>query len=112
MPTPSGIQKAIDYIKANWKEGRTLKEIASIHRIDPGNLARAFRAKEGATFKEYMDGKRKQYVTETLRNSGQFGYEIGADLGFKSDLAFYRWTKRTFGTKFSGLRSGLHDKKR
>ena len=112
MPTPSGIPKAIDYIKTNWKEGSTLKEIAQMHSVDAGNLARAFRAREGVTFKAFMDEKRKQYVTQTLEDSGQFGYEIGAGLGFRSDLAFYRWVKRTFGTKFSRLRSGLHDKKR
>jgi AraC-like DNA-binding protein len=87
---PSGIKQAIDYIKSHWREGKTLKEIAQMHRVDPGNLARAFRTKEGTTIKTFVDEKRKEYVMRALKDSSPFGYEIGAELGFTSDLAFYR----------------------
>ena len=108
---PSGIEQAIQYIKTNWKQGKTLKEIAQIHRVDPGNLARAFRAKEGTTVKAFVDEKRKQYVLQTIKDSNPFAYEIGAELGFSNDLAFYRWVKRAFGIPFAQLRSRPLDKK-
>ena len=100
---PAGIGEAIDYIKTHWKEGKTLKEIAHMHRIDPANLARAFRTKEGITVKAFVNEKRKKYVLKALSTSDVFGYEIGHELGFTSHLAFYQWTRRAFGARFSCL---------
>lgn len=106
----AGIGEAIHDIKTHWKDGKTLKEIAHIHGIDPGNLSRAFRTKEGMTVKAFITGKRKKYVLKTLSTSEVFGYEIGNELGFPSHLAFYQWTKRAFGVRFSCLAPGIRDK--
>ena len=109
---PSGIEQAIQYIKTNWREGETVKQVAQMHGVYPGNFARAFRIKEGTTIKTFVNHKRKEYVLRAIRDSTSFGYEIGAELGFSNDHSFYRWAKRVFGISFTRLRSTSHDKKR
>ena len=99
----SRIKQAIDDIKTNWWQGRSLKEIASHYRLDAGNLARAFRNREGMTVKRYLDDRRREYVKRRIADPKVLGYEIGAELGFTDDLAFYRWVKRAFGVSFVKL---------
>jgi methylphosphotriester-DNA--protein-cysteine methyltransferase len=99
----SSIDHAIRFIKKSWKEGKTLKEIAHDHRLDPGNLDREFRKAEGITVKQYVDARRKRAFERALRRGGRFGYEIGTLLGFKNDLAFYRWVRRAYGKSFRSL---------
>jgi len=119
MPKPSAMERAIRHLEANWREGKTLKEVADLYHVDSGNLERAFRKREGMTVKQFVDQKRKAHVVSRLTKKTVFGYEIGAELGFADELAFYRWVRRAFGVSFTKLRSQLvtirqqkkHDKK-
>jgi methylphosphotriester-DNA--protein-cysteine methyltransferase len=115
MPKPTAIERAMRYIKSNWQEGKSLKEIADRHRVDAGNLERAFWNQEGMTAKHYVDQQRQKYVLAQLARHTMLGYEIGDELGFRNDLAFYRWVKRAFGISFIELREkakpGLHKKR-
>lgn len=105
MPKQSAIAQAIDFLKTSWLCGKSLKEIAHLHRVDAGNLVRAFRKQEGMTVKQFLDAKRKEHVLARLSDKEFLGYAIGAELGFANDLAFYRWVKRAFGVSFAELRS-------
>jgi methylphosphotriester-DNA--protein-cysteine methyltransferase len=98
------IRKAIEYIKANWRKGKTLKEIAALHNVDPGNLDRAFRQHERMTEKAFVDRMRAEYVKSRLSRDSVLGYELAAELGFASDFCFYRWVKRVFWVSFKELR--------
>jgi len=104
LPKPSAIEQAISHLKAHWRDGKSLKEVARLLRVDAGNLERAFHHHEGETVKHFIDGRRKQHVTSRLADKSVRGYEIGAELGFADDLAFYRWVKRAFGISFAKLR--------
>jgi methylphosphotriester-DNA--protein-cysteine methyltransferase len=103
MPKPTTIERAIKYIKANWREGKTLKEVAELYRVDAGNLERAFKNREGMTCKQFVDERRKAYVVSRLTKKSAFGYEIGEELGFANGRAFYRWVQRAFGVSFAEL---------
>ena len=81
-----------------------MKEVADRYRLDSGNLERAFKNREGVTFKQFVDERRKAHVVSRLTKKTVFGYEIGAELGFADELAFYRWVKRAFGVPFTTLR--------
>ncbi len=111
MSAASAIQHAIAFIKAEWKQGKSLKEIAQIFRVDAGNLARAFKDVEGVTVKEFLDRKRMEYVRTALATDLQYGYEIGEAIGFQDELAFYRWTKTAFGVSFRALCEKVRYKK-
>lgn len=104
MPKSTPIAQAIQYLKTNWRNGKTLKEIADLYRVDAGNLDRAFRHQTGMTSKHFIDQQRKQHVAARLESNTR-GYALGAELGFVNDLAFYRWVKRAFGVSFSALRA-------
>ncbi|MBI5475812.1 MAG: helix-turn-helix transcriptional regulator [Ignavibacteriales bacterium] len=97
------MQKAVEYIKQNWKEGRSLKEIAKIHKVDPGNLEREFRSKEGITVKHFTDNMKREFLQKLISEDHRYGYEMGLKLGFKNDRAFYRWVKHAFGCSFREL---------
>ena len=99
----TAMKDAIQYIKTNWKDGKSLKEIANRFGVDPGNLDRAFRSSEGMTVTRYVDEQRRRYVLKAIAENKMLGYEIGAALGFKTDRAFYQWVKRAFGTSFREL---------
>ena len=101
----SKVHSAVRFVISEWKQGRSLKETARLFGVDPGNLARAFKKIRGITPKEYIDRKRIEYVVTVVATDKKYGYEIGAQLGFTSDLAFYRWVKRAFGVPFA-KRSG------
>ncbi|NUM73922.1 helix-turn-helix transcriptional regulator [candidate division KSB1 bacterium] len=105
MPKPGIMQAAIKNLKSEWRSGKSLKEIAHHHRVDAGNLERAFRKQEGMTVKQFLDAKRKEHVLARLADKKFLGYAIGAELGFGNDLAFYRWVKRAFGVSFAELRA-------
>ena len=107
----SSLEKAIQSIKSNWRRGMMVKEIAEQHGVDGGNLERAFRREHGMTIKQFIDDLRKEYVVSRLTGTDLLGYEIGAEIGFKSDLAFYRWVKRAFGVSFKELRSQVQRKR-
>ena len=92
---------AIHFIKMEWKQGKSLKETARLFGVDPGNLARAFKEIQGITPKEYIDRKRIEYVVTVVAADKKYGYEIGSQLGFATDLAFYRWVKRAFGVPYT-----------
>ena len=111
MPQRKPAAKAVQYVLSHWKEGKSLKEIAKMHGIDPGNLARAFRKKYGCTVKQFMDEKRKALILKHLSTDDLFGHEIGTKLGFRDDLAFYRWVKRAFRASFAELRKQKLDDK-
>jgi AraC-like DNA-binding protein len=98
-------EEAVQFILNYWKEGRSLKNIAALFNVDPGNLDRQFRRQTGVTVKIYLDEKRKDYVISQIRRNSKFGYEIGHELGFSDDLAFYRWVRRVFGLSLKGLRN-------
>ena len=105
MSYQMAIEQAIEYIKSSWKEGKNLQEVASMYGVDPGNLDRAFRNAEGVTEKHFVDLRRKDFVLSRIKLDSVLGYEIGQELGFTSDLAFYRWVKRAFGVSFHDMRA-------
>lgn len=102
--------RAIRFIKARWREGKTLKEIAQLHGVDAGNLERAFRRREGVTIKQFIDRQRKDYLLPHLGDSMLYGHEIGTVLGFPNKRAFYRWVERAFGISLTALRAQVRDK--
>lgn len=104
----SRIDKAIAHILAHWKKGETLKEIAALYDVDPGNLDRAFRVRQGITGKAYVDKMRAGYVKSRISQNHIMGYEVAAELGFRSDFSFYRWVRRVFRVPFTQLMRDIH----
>ncbi len=96
--------QVIAWIKTNWKQGKSLKEIASTFQVNETTLEHAFHESEGVTVKHFIDEKRKEFVLKALNDGCSFGYEVGEMIGFKSDKAFYRWAERVLGETLWELR--------
>lgn len=97
------MEQAIEYLQTSWKLGKSLKEVAHHFHVDGGNLARAFRNRRNMTVKEYMDWMRRQYITAAIMRDHPLGYQLADELGFPTDISFYRWVKRVFGVSFQEL---------
>lgn len=93
-----------EYVSANWRSGMPLKRMAADIGMDPSDMERLFRSATGFTVKRYIDYRRKKQLVHLLRNGTMLGYQIGQELHFRNDEAFYRWVKRAFGMTFKLLR--------
>jgi AraC-like DNA-binding protein len=93
-----------DYINANWRSGIPLKRMAADFGMDPADMERVFRSATGVTVKRYIDEQKKRHLVRLLKDGNQLGYQIGGELSFRNDEAFYRWVKRVFGVPFKALR--------
>lgn len=102
--------RAMRFIKAEWRNGKSLKEVAQRYHMDAGNLERAFHRREGVTIKQFIDQQRKSYLLARLGDPKIFGHEIGTAMGFPQKRAFYRWVQRAFGISFVALRAQIRDK--
>lgn len=105
MSKTSALASAIAFLKTDWRQGKSLKEVAAMFGIDAGNLDRAFRKQEGVPAKEFINQKRKERLLLLITDHTRYGHEIGTALGFPNGFAFYRWVKRAFGVSFTELRA-------
>jgi|GEM_PF-3376230 len=97
------VERAVDYIHSNLRATLSVKEIGEALKSHPADIERAFRRANGKTIKRYIDARCKEKVENRLRVGNCKGYEIGSEIGFRSDLAFYRWIKRVYGFTFKQL---------
>jgi len=102
------VKETMDYIDSNLKATLPIKRIAAELKSDPADIDRAFRQVTGKTIKRYIDDKCKEKLDKCLMAGSYKGYEIGAQLGFNSDQAFYRWVKRVYSVPFRELKSGKY----
>ena len=99
------VKETMDYIDSNLKATLSIKRIAAEVKSDPADIDRPFRQVTGKTIKRYIDEKCKEKLDKWLMEGTYKGYEIGAQLGFGSDQAFYRWVKRVYNISFRKLKS-------
>jgi methylphosphotriester-DNA--protein-cysteine methyltransferase len=105
MSEHARIQEAIDYILKNWQKGENLNQIAGRFTVDPGNLDREFKKRHTVPVKEFVDQRRKEYVLPRIAQGPVFGKELARELGFPTEMAFYRWISRVFGVSFRALKN-------
>jgi AraC-like DNA-binding protein len=103
-------KQALEYIETNLRATLSVKEISRELNLDPGDVVRAFRRARGITIKRYVDGRLMEKLEYWLANSERSGYEIGVELGFTSDLAFYRWVKRVSGLSLRGVKARAQER--
>jgi AraC-like DNA-binding protein len=99
----------IEFILRHWQDGLTLKAVAGDHGLDPGDLDREFKERCGATVHVFVNERRKEHVVRRITEGGVYAYQIGFELGFRSDWSFYRWVRRAFGISFVRLKGRLAD---
>ena len=98
-------KQTLEYIETHLSGTLSVKQISSELNFDRGDVVRAFRRAKGITIKRYVDRRLAERLNYWLMSGERSGYEIGSELGFNSDQAFYRWVKRVYGLPFRELKS-------
>lgn len=101
------LQKAIDYLRANFKESPTLQEVAEAAGVHPVHLAHEFRRKQGLTVGGYIRKLRVDLACEELVSSNQPIVDIALKAGFADHSHMTRVFRRETGltpTEFRKMR--------
>ena len=98
-------KQVLEYIETHLRATLSVKEISRELKLDSGDVERAFRRARGITIKRYVDKRLTERLDYWLGVGERSGYEIGIELGFSSDLAFYRWVKRVSGLSFREVKA-------
>lgn len=101
------LQRAVEYLHANFKESPTLQEVAEAAGVHPVHLAREFRRKQGLTVGGYIRKLRVDLACQELVRSKQPIVDIAVKAGFSDHSHMTRVFRRQTGltpTEFRKLR--------
>lgn len=91
------VVQAMSYIKRNYRNSITLKDIADYVHLSPNYLSGLFRKTVGITITEYLMSVRMRNAIVYLINSDKTIQEICEAVGYNSYEHFERLFKRRFG---------------
>jgi len=91
------IQRAISYIKANYRESINLTDLMALTGMSRTTFTRLFLQHAGSCFSSYLNTVRLQAVCRELRNSAKAVGNIALDHGFSQISFFNRLFRREFG---------------
>ena len=91
------LRLAMDYFHENMGEDLRLAHVAETLGLSPFHFARTFRESTGRTPYQYLLDQRVEHAKMRLRNSAWSVQEIGAQVGFKSDVNFVRAFRQRVG---------------
>jgi AraC family transcriptional regulator len=98
------LQRAVEYLRANFKESPTLQEVAQAAGVHPVHLAREFHRKQGLTVGEYLRKLRVGLACEELVRSKQPIVDIAVKAGFSDHSHMSRVFRRQTGLTPSEFR--------
>lgn len=102
----STLQKAMDYIRANYNESITLNEVAEHTYVSIYYLSRMFTKELGKNYVDYLNEVRIEKAKEYLKDSGYKTYEIAELVGIKDAHYFSKIFKKYTGVTPSEYKSG------
>lgn len=97
-------QKAIDYLRAHFKESPTLHDVAEAAGVHPVHLAHEFRRTQGMTVGEYLRKLRVDWACHELVRSDQAIVDIAVAAGFSDHSHMTRVFRRQTGLTPSDFR--------
>ncbi|RQO70325.1 AraC family transcriptional regulator [Pedobacter sp. KBW06] len=106
------IEKAFDYMNANYNRGISLEEVAKVASMPEVSFSRFIKKRTGSTFIDSLNEIRLGHATKLLISSTQTIAEIAYKCGFNNISNFNRifkkkknCTPKEFRDSFSGTRS-------
>ena len=87
----------IDYMKENYKEELSLKNVADVFGYDPAYLSRMFQKYAGIHYKECLCNIRMEHAFKELSNTDYTISEIALNNGFPNSKAFTREFQKKYG---------------
>lgn len=91
------IGKAKEYIKRNYVNEITVKELASHFSVNPNYFSTIFKQETGVTLTNYLKDTRIEKACDLLRNTHSTIHEIAQIVGYEDTQYFYRVFKKTLG---------------
>ena len=93
-PSATRVEKIIAFIRENYAETFTLKEMADSSGLNPGYLSRAFKEKTGMPVFEYINRIRIQKSCLLLKRSSISILEIAYSVGYNNISFFNRYFRK------------------
>ena len=101
------LKQAVAYIDGHFKEeSLSLNQVAREVNISANYLSAVFSQEIGATFTEYVTGKRMELAKELLRTTDKRSGEVAAAVGYKDPHYFSFLFKKTQGCTPRDYRGG------
>lgn len=91
------VEQAKTYIKDNYMENLTVKELASIACVTPGYFSRSFKEETGKTCKTYLTDVRLDAAMDLLLGSDFRLYEISEQIGYNNVRNFEEAFRKKYG---------------
>jgi len=105
------IQLINNYIRANYKQSISMKELAEKLYLSNGYLSRFFKRNYGMNFVEYLTNIRLHHAVDELIYSKAPITRIAFENGFASMAVFNKAFKKSYGITPTEFRKKAHEKK-
>ena len=102
------LDKAFDYMKANYDKHITLKDVADLVNMTEVSFSRFIKKRTGVTFIDSLNEIRIGHATRMLIETTHTVAEISYSCGFNNISNFNRLFKRRKGYTPTGFREQLH----
>lgn len=97
VATDASMKKIINYIKENYCENISLRQLSSIFYMNPAYLGRKFTKVMGQSFISYLNHYRVDRARELLNDPDIMIYEVCSMVGYKDLNYFYKTFKDIIG---------------
>ena len=97
IETTSGIGRAVNFIKNNYRSHITLDEISKVAGVSRFHFTRAFKKVMGISFTDYLNHLRVRKAADALSKRGANISEVAYSVGFNSLRQFERAFKNACG---------------
>lgn len=101
------LQRAMDYIEANFEQKLTLEQVASHVQYNRTYLSTLFKKSTGILFNDYITRVRLRHALETLGEQDRSAVDIALDYGFTDAKAFSSSMKKYCGRTPQEYRQAL-----
>lgn len=97
-------KQLLKYINKHWNNDICLKKIAAEKGISLSQVSRIFSNLSGMTIRKYIHEKRTQKFENILKRQKTIkAYRIAKEIGFSSEIQFYKWVKKNTGKTYKEL---------
>ncbi len=103
----SSIEKIKKYIKENYKEDITMKELAKMSSVSENYFSAMFKRETGKNYKTYLTDVRMEAAINLLMTSDMKAYEIGFEVGYNNARRFVDTFKERYGISPSEYKKRL-----
>ena len=103
----SNIEKAIEFIQANYMRVLSIDDVAASVFLSSGYLGIIFKEETGYTILEYITYVRMQKAGEMLRSHSEWKVkDVAEQLGYNNVQSFIRFFKKYYGQTPAAYRKG------